>query len=66
VAVVAPGLLVLDEPTRGVDPVRKAELVAWLEGLARDGVAVLVVTHDESFPGHRRLRLTRGDGLRDV
>ena len=66
VAVVEPGLLVLDEPTRGVDPVRKAELVAWLEGLARDGVAVLVVTHDESFPGHRRLRLTRGDGLRDV
>ena len=63
VAVVEPGLLVLDEPTRGIDPERKAELRAWIAELAAAGVAVLVVTHDESFPAHRRLRLTWERGL---
>jgi energy-coupling factor transporter ATP-binding protein EcfA2 len=66
VAVVEPGLLVLDEPTRGIDPDRKAELVSWTFECARAGVAVLVVTHDSSFPSHRRLRLTRKEGLVDL
>jgi energy-coupling factor transport system ATP-binding protein len=66
VAVVEPGLLVLDEPTRGIDPERKAALRTWIEELAAGGVAVLVVTHDESFPAHRRLRLTRERGLHAV
>jgi energy-coupling factor transport system ATP-binding protein len=66
VAVVEPGLLVLDEPTRGIDPERKAELRAWIDELAAGGVAVLVVTHDESFPAHRRLRLTQERGLHAV
>jgi energy-coupling factor transport system ATP-binding protein len=40
-----PDLLVLDEPTRGVDPERKAELAALLRGEApRRGT--IVVTHD--------------------
>ena len=66
VAVVEPGLLVLDEPTRGIDPERKRELCSWIEELAAGGVAVLVVTHDESFRAHRRLRLTRERGLHAV
>jgi energy-coupling factor transport system ATP-binding protein len=66
VAVVEPSLLVLDEPTRGIDPERKQELVAWIAEVAARGVAILVVTHDESFPSCRRLRLTREDGLRAV
>jgi ABC-type Mn2+/Zn2+ transport system ATPase subunit len=66
VAVVEPGLLVLDEPTRGIDPERKAELVAWVSELAVGGTAVLVVTHDASFPADRRLRLTSGEGLRAI
>ena len=48
VLVVEPDLLVLDEPTRGVDPERKTELAR----LVRSGVdrrATLVVTHDEEF-----------------
>src|SRR3954452_11008631 len=45
VLVTAPELLVLDEPTRGVDPERKAELAALLRSQApRRGT--LVVTHD--------------------
>jgi energy-coupling factor transport system ATP-binding protein len=40
-----PELLVLDEPTRGVDPERKAELARLLRSEA-PGRATLVVTHD--------------------
>jgi energy-coupling factor transport system ATP-binding protein len=48
VLAVEPDLLVLDEPTRGVDPERKAELVDLLRaGAAERGT--LVVTHDETF-----------------
>ena len=40
VAVAEPDLLILDEPTRGVDPERKAALGAWLEEYAASGKAV--------------------------
>ena len=42
-----PDLLVLDEPTRGVDPERKLELAALLR--ANTTRATLVVTHDVLF-----------------
>ena len=48
VLVAEPDLLVLDEPTRGVDPVRKEELARLLRAQA-DRRATLVVTHDSSF-----------------
>ncbi len=48
VLAVEPDLLVLDEPTRGVDPVRKEALAALLRRDAA-GRATLVVTHDEEF-----------------
>jgi energy-coupling factor transport system ATP-binding protein len=57
VTVSEPEVLILDEPTRGIDPGRKRELSEWLLGYAEDGHAVLVVTHDEAFPAHRRVRL---------
>jgi energy-coupling factor transport system ATP-binding protein len=57
VAVAEPDLLVLDEPTRGIDPVRKAEIAKWLAEYAAAGRGVLVATHDGSFPADRRLRL---------
>jgi energy-coupling factor transport system ATP-binding protein len=41
-------LLVLDEPTRGVDPQRKADLAALLRASAGTR-ATLVVTHDRTF-----------------
>jgi energy-coupling factor transport system ATP-binding protein len=59
VAVAEPDLLVLDEPTRGLDPERKAELGSWLERYAEAGRGVLVATHDRSFPAHRRIALGR-------
>jgi energy-coupling factor transport system ATP-binding protein len=57
VAVSEPDLLVLDEPTRGIDPERKRSLAAWLAEYAAAGRGVLVATHDRSFPCHRRVSL---------
>jgi energy-coupling factor transport system ATP-binding protein len=48
VLVINPDLLVLDEPTRGVDPQRKAELAELLHADAGRR-ATLLVTHDEDF-----------------
>lgn len=44
-----PKVLLLDEPTRGLDYTAKALLANQLDGLARDGHAVLVTTHDVEF-----------------
>jgi energy-coupling factor transport system ATP-binding protein len=50
VLVAEPELLVLDEPTRGVDPPRKDELAALLRAQAT-GRGTLVVTNDLVFAG---------------
>lgn len=57
VSVSEPDLLVLDEPTRGIDPDRKAALAAWLLEQAGAGRGVLVATHDPLLPAHRRVML---------
>ena len=59
VAVAEPDLLVLDEPTRGVDPARKAEIATWLAAYAAEGRGVLVATHDRCFPADRRVSLAK-------
>jgi energy-coupling factor transport system ATP-binding protein len=50
VLVADPDVLILDEPTRGVDPLRKTELAGILRREARRR-ATLVVTHDLVFAG---------------
>ncbi len=49
VLVGAPPVLLLDEPTRGLDYLAKAELAGILRRLADDGGAVMVATHDVEF-----------------
>lgn len=44
-----PGLVALDEPTRGMDRARKDELAEMIERLAAAGAGVLVATHDVEF-----------------
>lgn len=44
-----PGLVCLDEPTRGLDPARKRTLAAWLGDLAKAGAGLVVATHDVEF-----------------
>jgi energy-coupling factor transport system ATP-binding protein len=58
VAVAEPDLLILDEPTRGLDPERKDALGRWLLDYAASGKAVLVATHDRDLPAHRRVGLS--------
>ncbi len=57
VTVGAPDLLVLDEPTRGVDPMRKRAIEALVRAHAEGGAGVIVATHDRSFAAHRRVAL---------
>jgi len=45
----APRVLVLDEPTRGMDISHKASLAGMLKELAGEGKAVMVITHDVEF-----------------
>ena len=49
VLVTRPRLILLDEPTRGVDCRLKEELGGILQTLAAKGAAVLLVTHDVEF-----------------
>ncbi len=44
-----PRLLLLDEPTKGLDAHAKAELASLLARLQADGVTVVMVTHDIEF-----------------
>jgi energy-coupling factor transport system ATP-binding protein len=44
-----PAVLALDEPTRGMDRLAKAELAAELRARAARGQAVIVATHDPEF-----------------
>ncbi|HSF97267.1 MAG TPA: ATP-binding cassette domain-containing protein [Ornithinibacter sp.] len=44
-----PPVLLLDEPTRGLDPTAKAVLSGVLRGLAARGRSVVVATHDVEF-----------------
>lgn len=44
--VTKPGLLLLDEPTRGLDYKAKANLVDLWQGWQREGLGLLLVTHD--------------------
>ncbi|HEV3028240.1 MAG TPA: D-xylose ABC transporter ATP-binding protein, partial [Planctomycetota bacterium] len=41
-----PKVLILDEPTKGVDLAAKAELQAIVRGLAREGTAVILISSE--------------------
>jgi energy-coupling factor transport system ATP-binding protein len=63
-----PSVLLLDEPTRGMDQSRKLELSTLLHEIAQRGVAVLVATHDTEFAAsfaQRALLLGSGSLLAD-
>lgn len=64
VAVGAPDLLVLDEPTRGVDPWRKREIEELVRDHAKRGAGVLIATHDHDFVAHRRVRVASRERVR--
>ncbi|MGP4091758.1 ATP-binding cassette domain-containing protein, partial [Streptomyces sp. KR55] len=63
-----PPLLLLDEPTRGLDYAAKARLVAVLRALAADGHAIVLATHDVELAAelaHRVVLLAEGEVIAD-
>ena len=59
---VDPPLLLMDEPTASLDPERRAELGALLQGLQRQHRTLVIATHDEDFARDFATRIVR---LRD-
>ena len=55
-------ILILDEPTRGVDVGAKAELHAWIDRLAAEGAAILLISSElpELINLSRRIIVLRG------
>ena len=49
VTAMRPDLVVLDEPTRGVDGRHKRDLAVLIQSLAAAGAGVVVVSHDAWF-----------------
>ena len=59
-----PGLVALDEPTRGMDRARKEDLAGLAGRLADRGAAVLIATHDVEFAAAFAERVVMlGDGV---
>jgi energy-coupling factor transporter ATP-binding protein EcfA2 len=59
-----PGLVALDEPTRGMDRARRQELDELIAGLAARGAGVVVATHDVEFAaGFAERVVLLGDGV---
>src|SRR4029077_4795931 len=59
-----PGLVALDEPTRGMDRARKEDLGGLMGDLAERGAGVLVATHDVEFAAAFAERVVLlGDGV---
>ncbi len=44
-----PRILLLDEPTKGLDPESKLQLISMLKNLHQEGLTLLMVTHDIEF-----------------
>jgi rhamnose transport system ATP-binding protein len=63
-----PKLLILDEPTQGVDVGAKSEIHKIIRGLARDGLAVLLISSDlpEILGMSDRIAVMRGGRLVDL
>jgi energy-coupling factor transport system ATP-binding protein len=59
-----PGLVALDEPTRGMDRARKDDLSELIGSLADRGAAVIVATHDVEFAARFAARVVLlGEGI---
>jgi energy-coupling factor transport system ATP-binding protein len=59
-----PGVIALDEPTRGMDRARKGDLVDLIGDLATRGAGLLVATHDVEFAAAFAERVVlMGDGV---
>ena len=57
-----PDVVFADEPTGNLDSAAGAEIIGLLAGLADDGTAVVVVTHDQAVAAAMDRHLVMRDG----
>ncbi len=60
--VTSPSLLLADEPTGNLDTGSSYEIMAILEGLNRDGITVILVTHEVDIAAHAAREIVIKDG----
>jgi len=56
---VDPPVLLMDEPTASLDPIRRAELTAIVRGLVTRERTIVIATHDEEFARDTATRVIR-------
>ncbi len=57
-----PSVILADEPTGNLDRSSGQDVIAILEQLNRDGISLIIVTHDPEIGKRARRRLTMVDG----
>ena len=63
--VTRPALLLADEPTGNLDSHASSEILALFEQLNRQGITIVLVTHEPDIAAHAQRVLTERDGLLD-
>jgi macrolide transport system ATP-binding/permease protein len=59
----APTMVLADEPTGNLDSASAAEIIAILEGLNRQGITVVIVTHEEEIARRAKRLIRMRDGV---